>query len=288
MDIYGKLNNETVKKEYVGSTTDTAKVKVDNQSNTISAEVHKVPNKLKIDYWDKENGYVDIEYDGSEEVSVHIPQISDVNQLLSRMDDAEQDIDNLQSDVTDLKDKDTTIENDLTQEIINRQEADRSIENNAKNINIQDNSDGTFTFTNYENQETVIQSGYPADEDTIQVENNKLTLKKVYVNSDTLEGKGTENEPLNAVGIKDSTGIITPEDVRLIDSKIRIASKQQMGMVYGWVDSDNHAHISLNNPNDVIVNTSTAPNGSLEYEINTYNYISNILSDGSIEYIIGD
>lgn len=102
MDIYGKLNNETVKKEYVGSTTDTAKVKVDNQSNVVSAEVYKVPNKLIIDYWDKENGYVDVEYDGSGEVKVHIPQISDVNQLLSRMDDAEQDIDSLESNLNTL------------------------------------------------------------------------------------------------------------------------------------------------------------------------------------------
>ena len=266
MDIYGKLNNETVKKEYVGSTTDTAKVKVDNQTNVISAEVHKVPNKLKIDYWDKENGYVDIEYDGSKEVSVHIPQISDVNQLLSRMDDAEQDIDVLQGDVSDLKDKDITIENGLGQEIINRQEADRSIEDNAKNINIQDNNDGTFTFTNYENQETVIQSGYPADEDTIQVIDGELT----------------------AVAIKDEISKITPEVVRNIDSKIRIASKQQMGMVYAWKSNDGTIYISLENPNDVVVEETTAPDGSLEYEVNTFNYTSEVAPDGSLEITIGD
>ena len=66
-------------------------------------------------------------------------------------------------------------------------------------INVQDNNDGTFTFTNGENQQTTIQSGYRPDETTIQLDaNNKL----------------------EAIAIKDSTSTITPSDVRSNTSAI--------------------------------------------------------------------
>ncbi len=39
MDLYGKLNKETIQKEYSGNTTETIKVIVNNQTNSISAEL---------------------------------------------------------------------------------------------------------------------------------------------------------------------------------------------------------------------------------------------------------
>lgn len=80
IDIYGKLNNETVKKEYSGGKSDTANVIVNNGTNTITAEVKKVPGKLTIDYY--EDGELrDFVYDGSKDEEIHIPQVEDFNQL---------------------------------------------------------------------------------------------------------------------------------------------------------------------------------------------------------------
>ena len=72
------------------------------------------------------------------------------------------------------------------------------VESNAKKIDIVENAeDGTFTFTNYGATDSkTIQSGYQPDEDTLTLnDSKKMTLKQVHTNN-SLEGKGTQENPL--------------------------------------------------------------------------------------------
>lgn len=63
--LYGKLNSEIKYKEYKGLETDTAEVSVDNEYNTFSVDVKRVPNKL---YLTTLNGNT-YSYDGSSTAS---------------------------------------------------------------------------------------------------------------------------------------------------------------------------------------------------------------------------
>ena len=260
MDIYGKLNNEIVKKEYAGSTTDTAKTNINNTSDTISVDVKKVPHKLYVDYED--DRIPNEVFDGSEDVTLVIPELGSVISLESRMNTAEQNISTLQGNVTTLNNKEAELERGLSNEITARTNADTNIENNAKNIKIKDNGNGSFDFTNYQNQTITIQSGYPADNDTIKVIDNKLT----------------------AQAIKDSTGTITPQNIRDIDNRIHVASMQQMGMVYSWKDNNGKVYISLTDPMEVNYDTEPGPNNSVIYNFSTYNYQVETLPNGSLAY----
>lgn len=67
MDLYGKLNNEIIQKEYFGKSTSTTVTKVDNITQIISTEVNKVPNSLTLKIND--DNYV---FDGSTQVSAQI------------------------------------------------------------------------------------------------------------------------------------------------------------------------------------------------------------------------
>lgn len=213
MDLYGKLNNEIIKKEYAGSTTDTAKTIVDNTSNVIKTEVKRVPGKLTIDIEDTDIDYI---YDGSEDVPVKIPTVGTVSRI-------EQKVNELDTEISDLSD---------------------TVTNQGQSIN------------NLNNQVTQLNS--------IVAENT---------------------QDITALNTKASS---LEENVSEIGSKIVVASKQQMGMVYAWVDQNGKAYISLTDPEQVIVNIETLPNGSEGYDIETYNYSVQLLSNGSLEYNIGE
>ena len=217
MDLYGKLNNEIVKKEYAGSTTDTAKTIVDNTSNVIKTEVKRVPGKLTIDIEDTDIDYI---YDGSEDVPVKIPTVGTVSRLEQRVNELDAEINGKISNLSGIV------------------------------------SDQGQTINNLSNQVTQLNS--------IVAENTQdITALKTSVSS--LE-----------------------ENVSEIDSKIVVASKQQMGMVYAWVDQNGKAYISLTDPEKVIVNIETLPDGSEAYDIETYNYSVQLLPNGSLEYNIGE
>ena len=217
MDLYGKLNNEVIKKEYAGSTTDTAKTIVDNTSNVIKTEVKRVPGKLTIDIEDTDIDYI---YDGSEDVPVKIPTVGTVSRLEQRVNELDAEINGKISNLSGIV------------------------------------SDQGQTINNLSNQVTQLNS--------IVAENTQdITALNTSVSS--LE-----------------------ENISEIDSKIVVASKQQMGMVYAWVDQNGKAYISLTDPEKVIVNIETLPDGSEAYDIETYNYSVQLLPNGSLEYNIGE
>lgn len=58
MDLYGKLNKETIQKEYFGSTSETIKVTVNNQTNSISADLIQKRYLHNISFrFDTEDGF---------------------------------------------------------------------------------------------------------------------------------------------------------------------------------------------------------------------------------------
>ena len=76
MDLYGKLNNEIELKEYKAGKTATSDVNIN--SNVITADVKKVPNKLVVNY----NG-ASYEFDGSSNVELNLNQYYGINANIS-------------------------------------------------------------------------------------------------------------------------------------------------------------------------------------------------------------
>ena len=110
----------------------------------------------------------------------------------------------------DTKDIDTlTTATDYTDNHIeNVNDKITTVETKAKGINLAENQ-GELTFTNYNGKQTSFRSGYEVDNDTIQLKNDKISLKKIYADN-TLEGIGTEENPL-LVNIDNTTIIKTAE-----------------------------------------------------------------------------
>ena len=110
----------------------------------------------------------------------------------------------------DTKDRDTltTATTYTDSHIENVNEKITTIETKAEGINLAENQ-GELTFTNYNGEQTSFRSGYEVDNDTIQLKNDKISLKKIYVDN-TLEGIGTEENPL-LVNIDNTTIIKTNE-----------------------------------------------------------------------------
>ena len=96
--------------------------------------------------------------------------------------------------INDLKTKDTELEtkiDELTQKINNEKFQ-------AKKIDIVENSDNTFTFTNYGAESSKrIQAGFLPDNDTITLtDDKKVTLNKVYTYPQFV-GDGTKDNPIS-------------------------------------------------------------------------------------------
>lgn len=72
--LYGKLNIPTIKKDYAGLNSETANIKVDNESYTIKVDVKKVPKTITFTYSD---GSTEI-FDGSQDVNVEIVTKADL------------------------------------------------------------------------------------------------------------------------------------------------------------------------------------------------------------------
>ena len=110
----------------------------------------------------------------------------------------------------DAKDRDTltTAITYTDNHIKNVNEKITTVEIKAEGINLAENQ-GELTFTNYNGEQTSFRSGYEVDNDTIQLKNDKISLKKIYADN-TLEGVGTEENPL-LVNIDNTTIIKTAE-----------------------------------------------------------------------------
>ena len=143
--------------------------------------------------------------------------VIDHNQLANRNQYGAHSIDairGLPEKLTKLKNKDIALE-----ERIDKQSTDLSeltekvneVESKASQIDITENADSTFTFTNYNGDTKTIQSGFLPDDDTLELKDNKLTLKQIHTDN-SLEGKGTQEDPL-LVNIDNTTITKRPDGV---------------------------------------------------------------------------
>ena len=88
-------------------------------------------------------------------------------------------------------------------------------------VDASDNPTGKLLFKDYAGVTTEVQGGFLPDDDTIELKDNKLAIKQVYVDSDTLVGDGaTSNTKLNAKAIKDVNGTITVSQINAMNQEI--------------------------------------------------------------------
>lgn len=171
-----------------------------------------------------------------------------------------------------------------------------TIEANAKNIKLVGNN-GELTFTNYEGQSSSFRSGNEVDNDTIQLVDDKITLKKIYT-SDDLSGDGTQTNPISIVnkpdeetlttvdskfvvqGLKTSNGILTANDIELNKS----ATQEQLSELNNRLDS---ADILNANQDDRIHNLEARTLGMGGY-LTTYNFGKNPTQDALTRYAMTD
>ncbi len=98
--LYGKLNREIQHQTFEGKETDTAKVEVNNESDTIKVDVKKTPKKLTI-----KDGSSLKEFDGSEDVEISI-----------------------------MSSAGFATQQELNEEIYNRKDADNKLQSNINNL----------------------------------------------------------------------------------------------------------------------------------------------------------
>lgn len=136
-------------------------------------------------------------YNGKEEIIAE-KSLIDHNQLANRNQFGAHSMDairGLPERITKLKQKDNNLQEQIDEISSGTTERINEVERKAKQINIKENDDSTFTFTNYGEEESkTIQSGFQPDKDTLDLtDDKKMTLKKVYT-SDGLSGAGTKED----------------------------------------------------------------------------------------------
>lgn len=194
--------------------------------------------------------------------------------------------------LTELKDKDLELTEKIdaaSGELANQLEAINAntsaiqeVKENAQKIDIVENQeDGTFTFTNYNNESKTIQSGYQPDEDTLTLtEDDKLALKRVYVDTELI-GTGAKDDALrlnlgstitkDSLGALNSTGLYINDDTVLtaeqVNNKlISLETKDtETDSEIGKIKSEN------TDQNNKIYNLETVTKGMGGY-LNSYNF----------------
>lgn len=156
------------------------------------------------------------------------------------------------------------------------------VKENAQKIDIIENQeDGTFTFTNYNGESKTIQSGYQPDEDTlILTEDDKLALNKVYVDTELI-GTGTKDNVLRlnlgSTIIKDNLGSLNSTGLYIDDSTIltgeQINSKLTSLEAKDTAFDGEIEELKLENTdqNNKIYNLETITKGMGGY-LNSYNF----------------
>lgn len=152
--------------------------------------------------------------------------ISAIRKLPEKLQSLKEVDESLQTQINTIQDNTSTL-----QEQIN------NVETNAKQIRIEvDDAGDTVTFYNYENESSQFRTGNAPDNITLEISNDELTLKQVFVNEDNLTGLGTQASPINlknlpdqetiisdnneiyATAIKDTQGAITTNDIRTFEN----------------------------------------------------------------------
>lgn len=142
----------------------------------------------------------------------------------SKIEDINEDIAEINSDIKDLQNKDAELTNNIAE-----------VKRHARQISINYNEENKeVTFTNYDGgtNSFIVPK---VDEDTLTYrDTDHITLKKVYVDEETISGLGTSESPLEitnkpdeltiitdknnaqiyAGAIRDDAGVITPQDIR--------------------------------------------------------------------------
>lgn len=194
--------------------------------------------------------------------------------------------------LTELKDKDLELTEKIdaaSGELTNQLEAIKAntsaiqeVKENAQKIDIVENQeDGTFTFTNYNNESKTIQSGYQPDEDTLTLtEDDKLALKRVYVDAELI-GTGAKDDALrlnlgftitkDSLGTLNSTGLYINDDTVLTAEQV---NNKLISLETKDTETDSEIEkIKLENnaQNNKIYNLETVTKGMGGY-LNSYNF----------------
>ena len=205
--------------------------------------------------------------------------VIDHNQLANRNQFGAHSIDairGLPEKLTKLKNKDIALE-----EKIDKQSTDLSeltekvneVESKASQIDITENADSTFTFTNYNGDTKTIQSGFLPDDDTLELKDNKLTLKQIHTDS-SLKGKGTQEDPLlvnidNATITKRADGVLEVTAIKTnSDSISGVTIKEELDNLNTDVERLDNYNASQDNK---IYDLQTRTKGMGGY-LNAYNF----------------
>lgn len=111
----------------------------------------------------------------------------------------------------------------LPEKLTNLKNVTKDIQTKAGQINLEPNDDGTFTFTNYDGEQSTIQGGYQPDGSTIQ-------LREI-----------DSKEKLTAVGLKTQGGVISGQ---YVDNEIKNI-KSIINNKGGYLDSYDFGHSDL-------------------------------------------
>ncbi len=205
--------------------------------------------------------------------------VIDHNQLANRNQFGAHSIDairGLPEKLTKLKNKDIALE-----EKIDKQSTDLSeltekvneVESKASQIDITENADSTFTFTNYNGDTKTIQSGFLPDDDTLELKDNKLTLKQIHTDS-SLKGKGTQEDLLsvnidNATITKRADGVLEVTAIKTnSDSISGVTIKEELDNLNTDVERLDAYNVSQD---DKIYDLQTRTKGMGGY-LNAYNF----------------
>lgn len=180
--------------------------------------------------------------------------------------------------------------------ILSLQQDVRDINTKASGIQLTEN-EGELTFTNYNGESSSFRSGNEVDNDTIQLVDDKIALKKVYTSTD-LNGDGTKSNPISIVnkpdeetlktidnkfvveGLKTSDGILTAENIKTADTGLQ-----------NQIDSINNSLIdidSLNSTQDAKLYDLESRTKGMGGYLNTYNFGKNVTQDALTQYAMTD
>ena len=136
--------------------------------------------------------------------------MSAITNLVSSITGLENRLKAVENSVASLP-RDEEVRKDLSTEISNRQYASEELslriddeEEKVLRINLQEDNEnpGKLLFTDGNNVSTSLRSGYVPDDVSVGLNSNdKLIVKKVFANNDTISGLGTAESPLVAHGI---------------------------------------------------------------------------------------
>ena len=217
MDIYGKLNNETIKKEYASIETDTAKVTINNDSDTLKVDVKKVPGKLIIDEYGKSE--IDKIFDGSKDVIIKLPTPESIDALDNKID----------QEIGRATNKENELNTKIEDEIRTRGEQDTVLTDNINGLNtkitdlktsdIQNDGDGNSSFAT---EEWVSENAGKIDSISVNgklqsIENKNVNLQVLETSGGTINGDLTVT---NNFTVKGTTTTIDTQTLAVKDNTI--------------------------------------------------------------------